>query len=74
MVACAEFLGRDQSTCTRGISCVCKREAEAAKSNLDQKLIWIECVVCNGYGVIREYEDSSPCHSCEGEGGYYVSD
>ena len=74
MVACAEFLGRDQSTCTRGISCVCKREAEAAKSNLDQKLIWIECVVCNGYGVIREHEDSWPCHSCEGEGGYYVSD
>ena len=73
MVACAEFLGRDQSTCTRGIGCVCKRESEAAKS-IPMKLIWIECVVCNGYGVIREYEDSWPCHPCKGEGGYYVSD
>ena len=25
MVAFAEFLGRDQSTCTRGVACICKK-------------------------------------------------
>ena len=27
MTICAEFAGRDKSTCTRGIACVCKKES-----------------------------------------------
>lgn len=34
MTICAEFAGRDKSTCTRGIACVCKKESEKTKNTI----------------------------------------
>ena len=64
MTICAEFAGRDKSTCTRGIACVCKKESEKTKNTK-----WIECSLCDGVGKLHELDESWECHQCGGEGG-----
>lgn len=68
MAICAEFAGRDKSTCTRGDACICKKESKETK-----KPQWNECSLCAGSGELSSYNDKWICHQCNGSGGYWDS-
>lgn len=33
---------------------------------------WFGCDTCQGFGKIKDYEDTWKCPACDGEGGHFV--